>query len=206
MVESYWRRSPLAGFGLPARAAAQGVEAIGDADLLLGERPHRCQINLRGNPGDGRFVEAVRSATGLVVPDQPNRVARAGDLKALWLGPDEWLILGPGGREADLVSGLSRGLQGQHAGATDVSEARTWILAAGGKARAVLARGIPLDLHPREFRPGQCAQTGLAGANIILEQTDDRPSYEIGVTNSFADHLWRWLERAAIDHRVAVAV
>ncbi len=206
MVESYRRRSPLASFGLPARAAAQSPEAVADADLQLGERPHRCQINLRGNPQDGRFLEAVRNAAGLALPTEPNRVAAAGELKALWLGPDEWLILGPGGRETELVGTLARGLQGQHAGATDVSEARTWILVAGGRARALLARGIPLDLHPREFRPGHCAQTGLAGANIILQQTDDRPSYEIGVTNSFADHLWHWLERGAIDYRVAISV
>ena len=66
-------------------------------------------------------------------------------------------------------------------------------------------RGVSLDLHPRVFGPGRCGQTGLAGANVILEQTDDRPSFEIAVLNSFADHLWRWLERAGQDCRIAVA-
>lgn len=204
MVETYWRRSPLAGFGLPARAAAQGAAAIAGAELLLGERPHRCQLNLRGNPADPDFLDAVRRATGLGLPEQPNSVARAGDLRALWLGPNEWLLVGPGGREAELAAALAEALAGRHASVTDVSEARTAILVAGPKARILLAKGCPLDFHPRAFPPGQCAQSGIAGANVLVELVDDRPTFEVSVLDSFADHLWRWLERASADWRVAI--
>jgi sarcosine oxidase, subunit gamma len=204
MVEPYLRRSPLAHFGLRARAASQTGTAQ-DAEILLSERPHRCQINLRGNAADPALLDGVRQATGLDLPQIPNSVSRNGEFRALWLGPNEWLLIGPAGREADLVRSLRTSLAGQHAGVTDVSEARTCILVAGVKARELLARGISLDLHPRMFGTGRCAQTGLAGANIVLEQIDDRPGFEIAVLNSFADHLWRWLERAGADYRVAVA-
>ena len=204
MVEPYLRRSPLAHFGLRARAASQ-VGTAQEAEILLGERPHRCQINLRGNPVDPAFVDGVRQATGLNLPQASNSVTRGGELRALWLGPNEWLLIGPAGREADLVRSLRASLAGQHAAVTDVSEARTCILVAGPKARELLARGVSLDLHPRVFGPGRCGQTGMAGANVILEQIDERPSFEIAVLNSFADHLWRWLERAGEDYRIAVA-
>jgi sarcosine oxidase subunit gamma len=204
MVEPYLRRSPLAHLGLRARAASQTGTAQ-DAEILLAERPHRCQINLRGNPEDPAFMESVRQATGIDLPRTPNSAARSGELRALWLGPDEWLLIGPPAREADLLRNLRASLAGQHVGLTDVSEARTCILVAGPRARELLARGISLDLHPRQFGPGRCAQTGLAGANIVLEQIDDRPGFEIAVLNSFADHLWRWLERAGEDYRMAVA-
>jgi sarcosine oxidase subunit gamma len=75
---------------------------------------------------------------------------------------------------------------------------------AGPRARELLAKGVSLDLHSRLFGPGQCAQTGLAGASIILRQTDERPSFEILVLNSFAEHLWQWLEGAAREYKVAV--
>ncbi|QEX21671.1 sarcosine oxidase subunit gamma [Hypericibacter adhaerens] len=204
MVEPYLRRSPLAHLGLRARAASQ-TGVVAEAEVLLGERPHRCQINLRGNAADPAFLDAVRQATGLDLPQLPNSVARGNELRALWLGPNEWLVIGPAGRETDLVRSLRTSLLGQHAAVTDVSEARTCILVAGAKARELLARGISLDLHPRVFGPGRCGQTGMAGANIIIEQIDDRPGFEIAVLNSFADHLWRWLERAGEDYRIAVA-
>jgi sarcosine oxidase subunit gamma len=150
-------------------------------------------------------MDGVRQATGISLPQAPNSVERGGELRALWLGPNEWLLIGPAGRETDLTRNLRASLAGQHVNVTDVSEARTCILVAGPKARELLARGISLDLHPRMFGPGRCAQTGLAGANIFLEQIDDRPGFEIAVLNSFANHLWHWLERAGEDYRMAVA-
>lgn len=206
MVESYLRQTPLTHLGLPARAAA----APAGAGVILGERPHRCQINLRGNAGNPAFTSAVRQVTGLGLPTRASTVETSGDLAALWLAPDEWLLVGPGdpataGREAALVGTLRVALAGLHAAVTDVSEARTVIAVAGPRARDLLAKGTPLDLHPRMFGPGSCAQTAMASANVILRQLDDRPSYELHVLNSFADYLWTWLEAGAREYGVAVA-
>jgi sarcosine oxidase subunit gamma len=200
MVEAYLRRSPLTHRALLAKAAAE----IGDAEVGLAERAHRMQINIRGDSGDGAFVNAVRKAAGLDLPTQANRSTASGDQACLWLGPDEWLIVGPGGNAPGLIAELRSALAGQHAAITDVSEARTTILLQGPRARDLLQKGIPIDLHPREFQPGLCVQTHIAGANIILQQTDDRPTYEVFVLNSFAEHIWLWLESAAREYRVVV--
>jgi sarcosine oxidase subunit gamma len=74
------------------------------------------------------------------------------------------------------------------------------------RARDLLAKGTSIDLHPRLFGPGRCVQTGFAGANIVLRQIDEVPSFEILVPNSFAEHLWSWLEGGAREYRVAVSV
>lgn len=208
MVEAYLRQTPLTHLGLPARAAAAGATAAG---VTLAERPHRLQVNLRGSAADPGFTSAVRQATGIGLPTIANTVATAGDLAVLWLAPDEWLITGPGdpataGREAALCGILRVALAGRHAAVTDVSEARTVIAVAGPRARDLLAKGTPIDLHPRVFGPGQCAQTALAASNVTLRQLDDRPSYELHVLNSFADYLWSWLEGASREYGVAVAV
>lgn len=207
MVEAYLRQTPLSHLGLPARAAAN---VAGSAEVILGEHSHRCQINLRGNPADPAFTSAVRQATGLGLPTTANTVATAGDLAALWLAPDEWLIVGPAdaataGREAALAGTLRVALAGQHVAVTDVSEARTIIAVSGPRARDLLAKGTSIDLHPREFGPGRCAQTGLASTNVILRQIDDRPGYEIHVLDSFADYLWSWLEGGSREYGVAIA-
>jgi sarcosine oxidase, subunit gamma len=202
MVEPYLRRSPLSHRGLAARAVAVDTAA----DIVMGERPHRCQINLRGNADDRQFADALHSVTGLRLSAEANSFTTEGAFACLWLGPDEWLILGPGGGERDIAARLRAALGDIHAAVTDVSEARTIIAIAGARARELLAKGTSIDLHPRVFGPGRCVQTGFAGANIILRQTDEVPSFEILVLNSFAEHLWTWLEGGAREYRVAVSV
>ncbi len=199
MVEPYLRRSPLAHKSLVARAAAPHP----DAGVLLGESPHRCQINLRGNPADAGFAHAVGSVTHSGLP-AANRTTSGDGLTTLWLGPDEWLVVGAPGREGELANRLRQALQGQHAAVVDVSEARTTIVVAGRNARELLQKGTPLDLHPRAFEPGHCAQTGLSRANVILHQIDASPRYDLYVQNSFADYLWNWLERAAAESGLGV--
>jgi sarcosine oxidase subunit gamma len=200
MVEPYLRRSALAHKSLAARAS----ESHPDVGVKLGESPFRCQINLRGNPGDAAFGAAVSQVLGFSLPTTPNRVAAGGPLTALWLGPDEWLVVGAPGRELALADDLRRALAGQHFSVVDVSEVRTVLVVAGRSARDALQKGTPLDLHPRAFQTGHCAQTGLTKANVILHQTADDPRYEIYVTISFADYLWNWLERAAEEYGLAV--
>lgn len=202
MVEGYLRRTALAHLSLAARAAA--AADAGQAELLLGERPHRCQINLRGNAADLTFLSAVENAARIALPVEPNTAIAAGALSALWLGPDEWLIVGPDGERQGLLEELRGELANQHAAVTDVSEARTVLLVAGPRARDLLAKGTSLDLHPRAFGPGRCAQSGIAHANMILHQLDDRPTFELYVLRSFADYLWSWLEAAGLGLRMAV--
>jgi sarcosine oxidase subunit gamma len=199
MVEPYLRRSPLAHKGLAAR-----ITEPGDAGVILGESPYRCQVSVRGNAADTAFDEAVARTVGAALPLTANRVSSGNGFAVLWLGPDEWLITGAPGRERDLVPALRRALAGQHAAVVDLSEARTVITVAGPHGRDMLQKGTTLDLHPRSFEAGHCAQTGLSKANIILHQTDAAPRYDVYVNNSFADYLWSWMERAASEYGCAV--
>jgi sarcosine oxidase subunit gamma len=201
MVEAYQRRSALAHFGLAALATQAGKT---EAGVTVGEIPHRAIINIRGDAASAVFIAAVKTATGVDLPIVANSVLSAGDLSILWLGPDEWWLVGPDQKRTELVDRLRRAFAGQHAAVTDVSESRTTISITGPAAREVLARGISLDLHPRVFGPGQCAQTGMSKANVLLHQTDDRPSYEIYILKSFADYLWRWIGLVAEDFGLAV--
>jgi sarcosine oxidase subunit gamma len=200
MVEPYLRRSALAAHNLLARAA----EAPGDAGIFLGEQAHCTQINLRGDAGNPSFMQAAEKAVGFALPVTPNTTNSDGELTALWLGPNEWLLIAAPGRETAIVGRLRAGLVVLHTAITEVSEARTIILAAGPKARDLLAKGTPLDLHPRAFGVGHCAQTALARANVILRPVDERPTFEIYVLKSFADYLFTWLERAGAEYGVAI--
>jgi sarcosine oxidase subunit gamma len=208
MVDAYLRRSPLAHRGLPARAL-EGAARRAEAGVVLSERPHRCQVNLRGKAADQAFLARVLSAIGLNLPMVANTTTSDGGITAIWLGPDEWLITARPGREAEIAGKLQDAVAGLFAAVTDVSEARTVIAVAGPRARDLMAKATSLDLHPRVFRAGLCAQTGFARATMILLQTADDgaaggPAYEIFIADSFADYAWQWLEAAGADYGIAV--
>ena len=134
---------------------------------------------------------------GLPVPLEPNRVAAIGGVRTLWLGPDHYLVTAPDGTAPELPARLARAAAGQHASLLDLSSSRIAIELSGSRARSLLGKGCGLDLHPRAFAPGQCAQTLFARAQIILDQLDAAPSYRIFVRASFARYLCDWLIDAA---------
>ena len=201
MVETYQRRSALAHLSLVARAASSKKDGAG---IVMSEVPHRTIVNVRGTASDPEFATAVQTATGLALPAAANTVSNGSMWQILWLGPNEWWITGPDGEADSLVEALRANFAGQHATACDVSESRAIIALKGPRAREVLMRGVSLDLHPRAFRVGQCAQTGVSRANALIHLVNDTPTYELYVLKSFSDYLWRWLEQVAADFNLAV--
>jgi sarcosine oxidase subunit gamma len=133
---------------------------------------------------------------GVSLPLSPNRVAATGALRVLWLGPDEWLVV-VDGDAPDLVPRLERAVVGRRAAVADLSSSRVIIEIGGGAARDLLAAGCGLDLHPRVFGPGQCAQTLLARVPVILDQLDDAPHFRVLVRRSYARWLVDWMTDAA---------
>ncbi len=172
------------------------------SQVAIRELPFLCQIALRGSPGNTLFMAAVQKALGLDLPVKAGSVVLAGSVRALWLGPDEWLVVAPDGAAPALLSALAAALEGVHAQAVDVSANRTVIALEGPRAAEVLAKGLTLDLHPRAFGPRRVTQTILARAAVILEQTGEAPAYRLYVRNSFATYLASWLMDAAAEYRL----
>ena len=197
MAEPPAPRSPLAGIAdALAAARADGV--------TLAERPTRARLNLRLDPEDADTLTAAGATLGGSLPRTPNTVATTVNGKSLlWLGPDEWLLTGPAEEGAALEEALRDRLDGRHHALTDVSAMYATLALSGPLAREVLMKGCRLDLHPRAFAPGACVQTALARANVILHQTDDAPSYEITVRNSFSVYVASWLLDAMAEYRPA---
>ncbi|WP_158844009.1 sarcosine oxidase subunit gamma [Saccharothrix deserti] len=161
-VESL-RRSPLADHPL---VSGSGVRLV--------EIPFLTAVNVQGAPG---------------FPTPPaSGVAAWGERSVLWLGPEEWLVVGPDGDTFDLPGGV------------DVSANRTTIELSGPNARDVLEKGCTLDLHPRAFGAGRCAQTTLARSQVLLWQTSNAPVYRLMVRGSFAHYLADWLTDAAQEY------
>jgi sarcosine oxidase subunit gamma len=159
----------------------------------LRELPPPLLLNLRGDAGAEAFTSAVAAVLGVAPPVEPNTVAASGDTGVLWLGPDEWLVTAPATTESALAERLEAALSGLHHSLIDVSAGRAVLELEGAEARAVLAQATSLDLRPRAFGPGRCAQTGLARVPVILQQIDPTPRFRIFVRASFAPYVAEWL-------------
>lgn len=174
-----------------------------DAGIVLTEVRFPTLLNLRGTAADAAFGAGVEAALGVVLPAAPNTVSQADEMAVLWLAPDEWLVVATGEVEG-LQGNLEDAVSGVFATVVDLSDNYVCIRIEGAQARRVLQKGWTLDLHPRAFGVGQCAQSMLAHAGAILRQTSDVPGYEVIVRPSFAKYTWDWLVDASAEygHRV----
>ncbi|MEU8036543.1 sarcosine oxidase subunit gamma family protein [Streptosporangium sp. NPDC049078] len=184
------------------------LEPVSNQDLRIAELPFLTQIDLRVEPGSGTAtgVAGALAALGVPLPVEPGTFASTGhdvppsgtagsDTLVLWLGPDEWLVVGPAG-DTGLETRLRAAAGTGHAAVTDVSAQRTVLLVAGPRARDLLSHGCALDLHPRVFGPGRCAQTMLARAQVVLAARGG-DEFHVFVRSSFAAYLAAWLLDAA---------
>jgi sarcosine oxidase subunit gamma len=194
MADTSYRSSPLAGFADGLAAAADAPERI-----RLAEVPFLTQLTLRVTPGTPAAATAGR-ALGAPLPTTPNTTSAAGDVEVLWMGPDEWLVVAPAGA-GGLLEVLEEAIGAEAATVVDVSAQRTAIDVSGADARDLLLKGCALDLHPRVFGVGRCAQTLLARAHVVLVPRTDEPAYRVFVRASFAEYLAEWLLDAAAEYR-----
>lgn len=217
------RSAPVLAFDAPTGVASR-PESTGSgpvSGVRIRHVPHVAKISLRGGSDDTQFLAAAGRVLAMVLPTDPltsvttelGGETAAEPVTVLNLGPDEWLITAPPGREHSLAGTLEDGLSRCHAAIVDVTENSTIIELCGPDARHVLSKGMPLDIHARTFAIGSVAQTLLAKADVLLHRRDDLdgngdtfpvPIFDIHIRRSFAEYMWSWLLDAGRDVGIAV--
>jgi sarcosine oxidase subunit gamma len=105
----------------------------------------------------GVAVDTAGRAFGVDLPRQALRTSATSARTAAWIGPDEWLLLGPESEKALIEQQLTEALTGIAHSLVDVSHRDPAIALSGARAAAALNTGCPLDLHPFVFTVGMCA-------------------------------------------------
>jgi sarcosine oxidase subunit gamma len=177
-------------------------------EQLLGSLPRRSHdsllvtvhtgsafFNLRGGAGYSGFAAAAVQAIGQQLPLKPNTFSH-GAQRIFWQGPDEWLIEAPQDRAEALLTSLHSALAGFDSSVTDISGGIISLALCGEHASDLLAKGCTLDLHPDDFKAGECAQTGLAKANVLIARLAEPQRFQLLVRRTFADYLVQWLHHA----------
>ena len=177
------------------RVGPLGGRTFSDDGFSMVPAPDAARLVFRAR---GVAVAAAGRAFGIDLPRHAFRTASTGARTALWIGPDEWLLLGPDS-DALLIEGqLTQALAGLAHSVVDVSHRDVAIELSGANTAAALNAGCPLDLHPSVFAIGMCTRTLLAKAEIVLWRTGPH-LFHVQTWRSFADYVWRFLEQASRD-------
>ena len=190
-------QSPLHHFNLAEKA----VSADDSQGVWANEIPLLAYISLRGNQHNAPFMSATKQALGLALPTQACTLEHAAWGYVCWLSPDEWLIICSRTQRAELHAALEALLDGVHSQVTDNSGGYTSVLLQGKNATDVLQHCMVYDLHI--LAANKIVGTTFGKASVFLHRQDN--AYMLIFRRSFADYIWRYLERAAAPYGFGIA-
>lgn len=188
-------RSALAGIAHPGRhgraAGAPGV-TIAVVDTLA-----EATVIARKGKSAAASAAALK-AFGAALPMRPSFIA-AKTVTFFWAGPGQWCAQARNPATTGLEKDLETAL-GDTASVTDQTGGRVILRLTGPRVRDVLAKGVPIDLHASRFAPGDAAVTLAGHVGIGLALLDEAPTFELAVSRSWAQSLWRWLDASAAEY------
>lgn len=169
------------------------------ADVAIAPAPPAARLSLRARLD---ALPSLEKALGITLPRDPKR-AVAGERSsraALWLGPDEWLVIDEGDHRAagEMMDAVHK--SGAMASAVDISHRNTAILVSGEAAVDLVSAGCPQDLSPDAFPIGACSRTVLGKIEIVLWRVSEEV-WRVECWRSFADYAFTFLTEAARDVR-----
>jgi methylglutamate dehydrogenase subunit D len=163
---------------------------------------------LARNGKSGELRNRVQQRFGLSLPmpaqhAESSGIASLDSLNFVWAGPGRWLA----GTSAQTGASLEAMLRNELSGVASVinqTDGRCVLHIGGRRVREVLAKGVPIDLDPRVFSPGDTALTLVGHINVHIWQVDSTPTYEFAVPRSFAASFCEWLFAAAASHGLLI--
>lgn len=168
--------------------AGRTVSATGVKVAVL---PPAERISLRAPEAS---VAALSKALGLTLPKKPKTSASKAGRTALWLGPDEWLVIDEAGKDplADCAT-----VAALHS-AVGISHRNIAISVTGPAAEAAINSGCPQDLSLDAFPVGAASRTILGKTEIVLLRTAE-DAFRVECWRSFSDYVFTFLSEGARD-------
>jgi sarcosine oxidase subunit gamma len=164
-----------------AKPAAARVVDLSFLDCL----PRRTRLSFRGGPA---AVAAAARVFGVELPTLACRSATHGSRSALWLGPDEYLLLAPEAERESLIKAFADDLGDIPHSVVDITHRQNALKIHGPNAAWILESGCPLDLDLSRFPVGMCTRTLYEKSEIVLWRTAT-DTFEIEVWRSFTEYV-----------------
>ena len=148
------------------------------------------KINLRINNKNKDYMKVCGKILNSILPTKPNTFTKNGNLKIIWLSPDEWLITND---DDNLFLKLRNEIGDLEASVTDISENKTIVRLSGEKIYTLLSKFLVLDLEKSLPSESTCAQTLFAKVPILLLRNHNKnqvPEIDIFLNNSHANYVY----------------
>ncbi len=175
--------------GLPA-----GGRALAET-LHLSVLPQRSVVLLKLGARFHRHAGDIRIAA------QPLPLAvnswSGGDPLFCRIAPDAWMLVSARHEAADLLDAVHAGCKRRSFATTDLSDAQVTLALEGQQAVDILARGCGLDFADAAFGENACTRTRFAQLPVLLRRVSHE-RFELVVDRSAAQHLFNWIEDAAV--------
>ena len=169
-------------------------------DLEMKEIKPVMKLIIRGKTKN--FITAIGKSLNMLLPTKANTSTSGEVLTALWLSPDEWMLLSNKTVNGDtntyeVEDNLIKDISKVNLGAvTDVSDQFVMINIKGNKVFDLFATGSPFNFNEFKDKKGSVVQTILSHIDVIIHLTEIN-EVNLLVRRSFSEHLYSWINDSA---------
>ncbi len=158
------------------------------------------KINLRGKKRE--FLTNVGKNLNMILPTEANTSTASDKLTAMWLSPDEWMIVSnelvsKDSNKYELHEILFNSISKTNLGAVlDVTDQFVQLELKGENIYEIFSAGCPFNFNEFNEKKGSTTQTVLNHIDVIMHHKEENV-VNLFVRRSFAEHLWSWIEDSA---------
>ena len=155
------------------------------------------KINLRGKKRE--FFTNIGKKLNMILPTEANTSTTSDKLTAIWLSPDEWMVVSnelvsKDTNKYELQEMLFNSISKTTLGAVvDVTDQFVQLELKGKNIYEIFSAGSPFNFNEFKEKKGSTTQTVLNHIDVILHHKDEN-IVNLFVRRSFAEHLYSWIE------------
>ena len=169
-------------------------------DISVKEISPIMKLNLRGKKRE--FFTAVGKHLDMILPTEANTSSSSSKLTAIWLSPDEWMVVSnelieKNTNSYDLEESLYNSISKTNLGAViDVTDQFVMLELKGSKIYELFSSGSPYNFNDFRKKKGSTTQTLLNNIDVIIQNKSEN-LVNLFVRRSFSEHLFSWINDSA---------
>ena len=169
-------------------------------DISVKEISPIMKLNLRGKKRE--FFTAVGKHLDMILPTEANTSSSSSKLTAIWLSPDEWMVvtnelIEKNTNSYDLEESLYNSISKTNLGAViDVTDQFVMLELKGSKIYELFSSGSPYNFNDFRKKKGSTTQTLLNNIDVIIQNRGEN-LVNLFVRRSFSEHLFSWINDSA---------
>jgi sarcosine oxidase subunit gamma len=166
-----------------------------DAAVVMFERLCRSLVQVSGwADGFEPVCQKLEALLSCPVPQDCRRATSREDRSIFRVGPERVWLTGP--LSDEWLREIDTRTFADEAVVTELGQSRTVMRIEGPGARALLNRGLPIDLDDAIFDVGSFAQSAIHHIPVLVHRVDGAGAFDVYVAREYAASLWEWLTEA----------